>query len=90
MARPLFTGHSPLEGLVWSASLQISNSTRKQLQTPSLTFRIADPAASFPEQKIELWERPLRMIPKDLHEVCFGLQSVSTLFAFQLEQVTRL
>lgn len=90
MKTRFFTGQDPLEGLVWAAELRLSNSTQKGLHRPSLTFRIADPAATFGQRKIELWERPLRMVPKDLYEVCFGLQSVSTLFAVQLEQATHL
>lgn len=86
MARPRFTGHSPLADYVWTADLRISNSTRPSLARPSLSLVIADRAASFPQQKIELWERPLRMVPKNLYEVCFGLQSVTTLFAVQLQQ----
>lgn len=90
MKRPLFTGRTPLDDFVWVAEMRISSSARPELIRPRLRFTIADPAASFPEQKIELWERPLRMQPKDFYEVCFGLQSVSTLFAVQLMQAPRL
>lgn len=90
MKRPPFSGSYPLDGLFWSAELRITNTPVERYQAPRLLFTVADPAASFPTQKIELWERPLRMHPNTFYEVCFGLQSVTTLFAMQLQQAKRL
>lgn len=90
MARPPFSGDYPLDGLAWTGELRICAGTRAREVRPRLLFTVGDPAASFPIQKIELWERPLRMPMNTFYEACFGLQSVSTLFAMQLMQAKRL
>jgi hypothetical protein len=79
MAKRTFDWHQPLDGRLWVAQLQISNSEIRHYRQPRLQMTFMDPAASHPPRKIEIWEESSKFTVDHPIDVFDGMVSVAML-----------